>query len=186
MSAYEFSAWVLWKCRQRFAPRSRAFVLRGAAAPIKEIAMATQTMAVMTSTQPRQRLPPLSANSPIRPRSPRRVRVDDVRLEHGQFRDHPGGHEAGRIGLAFAYGGIAQFAAGLWEFAKGTPSGHRVLLVRRFLALVLVADGQPTCPVRQRPRQGPRHLPARLGIFTAYMAVAATRSVGRSSPYSSS
>jgi uncharacterized protein len=30
---------------------------------------------------------------------------------------------AGSLGLALAYGGIAQFAAGLWEFAKGNTFG---------------------------------------------------------------
>jgi uncharacterized protein len=30
---------------------------------------------------------------------------------------------AGALGLALAYGGIAQFAAGLWEFAKGNTFG---------------------------------------------------------------
>ncbi|MFC6706316.1 acetate uptake transporter [Flexivirga alba] len=35
----------------------------------------------------------------------------------------PGKVEPVVFGLAFAYGGIAQFAAGLWEFAKGNTFG---------------------------------------------------------------
>ena len=49
------------------------------------------------------------------------------------------------FGLALAYGGIAQFAAGIWEFAKGNTFGATAFCsVRRVLGLVLVA--RPATP----------------------------------------
>ena len=77
------------------------------------------------------------------------------------------------LGLALAYGGLAQFVAGMWEFRKGNTFGATgVHLVRRILALVLGVRGL----LREgRPghRSGP--LPDRLGHLHVLMWVASFR-----------
>lgn len=82
----------------------------------------------------------------------------------------------GSLGLALAYGGIAQFAAGIWEFAKGNTFGATAFcsygafwisfwwLAEHDLA-TLGPDGHKVVGT---------YLLA-WGIFTLYMTVAATR-----------
>jgi uncharacterized protein len=82
----------------------------------------------------------------------------------------------GALGLALAYGGLAQFAAGLWEFAKGNTFGATAFcsygafwisfwwLAEHDLA-ALGPDGHKVVGV---------YLLA-WGIFTLYMTVAALR-----------
>jgi hypothetical protein len=82
----------------------------------------------------------------------------------------------GALGLALAYGGLAQFAAGLWEFAKGNTFGATAFcsygafwisfwwLAEHDLA-ALGPDGHKAVGV---------YLLA-WGIFTLYMTVAAMR-----------
>ena len=82
----------------------------------------------------------------------------------------------GALGLALAYGGLAQFAAGIWEFAKGNTFGATAFcsyggfwisfwwLAEHDLA-GLGADGHKVVGV---------YLLA-WGIFTLYMTVAAMR-----------
>ena len=79
------------------------------------------------------------------------------------------------LGLALAYGGIAQFAAGHVGVRQGQHvRRHRVLLLRRLLDLVLVA-GRDTTSAGLGP-DGDKAVGAYLlawAIFTAYMTVAA-------------
>ena len=83
--------------------------------------------------------------------------------------------------LALAYGGIAQFVAGLWEFRTGNTFGAtRVLLLRCVLDLVLPAAPRHRRRTVRRPRSS-AHLGLYLwawGIFTAYMFIASLRTTG--------
>jgi succinate-acetate transporter protein len=85
------------------------------------------------------------------------------------------------FGLALAYGGIAQFAAGMWEFAKGNTFGGTAfasygafwvsfwwLTGHTDLSAINADDAAHTVGL---------YLLA-WGLFTAYMAVAATRVSG--------
>ena len=65
------------------------------------------------------------------------------------------------FGLAFAYGGIAQFAAGMWEFAKGNTFG----------ATAFASYGAFWVSFWWLAEKA-------WGFFTAYMTVAATRVSG--------
>ena len=61
----------------------------------------------------------------------------------------------GALGLALAYGGIAQFAAGIWEFAKGNTFGATAFCsYGAVLDLLLVAGregpGQPRAATATR------------------------------------
>ena len=91
------------------------------------------------------------------------------------------------FGLALAYGGIAQFAAGMWEFAKGNTFGATAfssygafwlsfwwLTGHTDLATVSAADVD----------KGVGLYLLVWAIFTAYMTVAATRVTARCSPCS--
>jgi succinate-acetate transporter protein len=86
------------------------------------------------------------------------------------------------LGVALAYGGIAQFAAGLWEFRTGNTFG--AVAFCSFGAFwisfyILVRQGVPELA------KNPAHLNASLGlylwswgIFTTYMFVASLRTTG--------
>ena len=85
------------------------------------------------------------------------------------------------FGLALAYGGLAQFAAGMWEFSKGNTFGATAFT--SFGAFWLsfwwltahLADYK--IPVSDAGKGVGLYLVA-WGIFTAYMTVAATRVSG--------
>jgi uncharacterized protein len=85
------------------------------------------------------------------------------------------------FGLAFAYGGIAQFAAGMWEFAKGNTFGATAFssygafwvsfwYLTGHTDLGEVKGGDLT--------NGLGVYLLAWGIFTAYMTIAATRVSG--------
>ena len=84
-------------------------------------------------------------------------------------------------GMAFAYGGIAQFAAGLWEFRNGNTFGADGIL------LVSGCSGcRSTCCCTSTASALPKteifsaiglYLWA-WGIFTAYMTIASLRTTG--------
>jgi uncharacterized protein len=82
------------------------------------------------------------------------------------------------FGLALAYGGAAQFAAGLWEFAKGNTFGATAFtsygafwLSFWWLTAHLADYKIPEADVGK----GVGLYLVAWGIFTAYMTVAATR-----------
>jgi succinate-acetate transporter protein len=85
------------------------------------------------------------------------------------------------FGLALAYGGIAQFAAGLWEFAKGNTFGatafcsYGAFWVSFWWLTAHIADYK--IPAADVGKGTGLYLVA-WGIFTAYMAVAASRVSG--------
>ena len=85
------------------------------------------------------------------------------------------------FGLALAYGGVAQFAAGLWEFAKGNTFGATAFTSFGAFWLSfwwLTAHlGDYKIPAADVGKGTGLYLVA-WGIFTAYMAVAATRVSG--------
>jgi succinate-acetate transporter protein len=84
------------------------------------------------------------------------------------------------LGVALAYGGIAQFAAGMWEFRTGNTFG--AVAFTSFGAFwvsfwALITFFAPTIP--------PEHVGAAVGlyliswgIFTAYMFIASLRTTG--------
>ncbi len=85
------------------------------------------------------------------------------------------------FGLALAYGGIAQFAAGMWEFAKGNTFGatafasYGAFWVSYWWLTAHVAD------YKIPPADVGKGLGLYLlawGLFTAYMSVAASRVSG--------
>jgi succinate-acetate transporter protein len=85
------------------------------------------------------------------------------------------------FGLALAYGGAAQFAAGMWEFAKGNTFGATAFtsygafwLSFWWLTAHLAGYGIPAGDVGK----GVGLYLIAWGIFTAYMTVAATRVSG--------
>ena len=84
----------------------------------------------------------------------------------------------GLAGLALAYGGIAQFAAGLWEFTKGNTFGATAFCSYgafwiSFWYLAAKTDLSGASPNNAGNAVG-WYLVA-WGIFTLYMSVAATR-----------
>ena len=85
------------------------------------------------------------------------------------------------FGLALAYGGIAQFAAGMWEFAKGNTFG--ALAFSSFGAFWLsywwltAHEAGYKIPAADVGKGVGLYLVA-WGLFTAYMSVAATRVSG--------
>jgi succinate-acetate transporter protein len=85
------------------------------------------------------------------------------------------------FGLALAYGGAAQFAAGLWEFAKGNTFGataftsYGAFWLSFWWLTAHVADYK--IPASDVGKGVGLYLIA-WGIFTAYMTVAATRVSG--------
>lgn len=81
------------------------------------------------------------------------------------------------FGLALAYGGIGQFAAGMWEFAKGNTFG--ALAFTSFGSFWisywwLTAHNAGQLPAADAHKAIGMYLLA-WGIFTLYMTVAATR-----------
>jgi succinate-acetate transporter protein len=85
------------------------------------------------------------------------------------------------FGLALAYGGIGQFAAGMWEFAKGNTFGatafssYGAFWVSFWWLTAHLADYK--IPAGDAAKGVGLYLVA-WGIFTAYMTVAATRVSG--------
>jgi succinate-acetate transporter protein len=85
------------------------------------------------------------------------------------------------FGLALAYGGAAQFAAGLWEFAKGNTFGataftsYGAFWLSFWWLTAHLADYK--IPASDVGKGVGLYLIA-WGIFTAYMTVAATRVSG--------
>jgi len=85
------------------------------------------------------------------------------------------------FGLALAYGGIAQFTAGVWEFAKGNTFGatafcsYGAFWVSFWWLTAHLADYK--IPESDAGKGIGLYLIA-WGIFTAYMSVAATRVSG--------
>src|SRR5689334_871712 len=81
------------------------------------------------------------------------------------------------FGLALAYGGIGQFAAGLWEFAKGNTFGATAFCSYGAFWVSywwLTAHNAAELPAADAHKALGMYLLA-WGIFTAYMSVAATR-----------
>ncbi|WP_151083690.1 acetate uptake transporter [Nocardioides cynanchi] len=81
------------------------------------------------------------------------------------------------FGLALAYGGIAQFAAGLWEFAKGNTFGATAFCSYGAFWVSywwLTGHNAAQLPAADAHKAIGMYLLA-WGIFTAYMSVAATR-----------
>jgi len=85
------------------------------------------------------------------------------------------------FGLALAYGGIAQFAAGMWEFAKGnTFGGTAFASYGAFWISFWYLTGH-TDLSKVAPDDAAHEIGLYLlawGIFTAYMTIAATRVSG--------
>ena len=84
------------------------------------------------------------------------------------------------FGLALAYGGIAQFAAGIWEFAKGNTFGATAFCSYGAFWVSywwLTGHDAGAAPAGRRHQGVGLYLLA-WAIFTAYMTVAATRVSG--------
>jgi uncharacterized protein len=85
------------------------------------------------------------------------------------------------FGLALAYGGIAQFAAGLWEFAKGNTFGATAFCSYGafWLAFWYLTGHTDLSGISSGDLgHGLGVFLLAWGIFTAYMTVAATRVSG--------
>lgn len=82
------------------------------------------------------------------------------------------------FGLALAYGGLGQFAAGLWEFAKGNTFGATAFVSYGSFWIsfwwLTGHSGLDKVPAGDVGKGVGLYLLA-WGIFTAYMTVAATR-----------
>jgi succinate-acetate transporter protein len=81
------------------------------------------------------------------------------------------------FGMALAYGGIGQFAAGLWEFAKGNTFGATAFCSFGAFWVSywwLTGHNAAELPAADAAKAIGMYLLA-WAIFTAYMAVAATR-----------
>jgi succinate-acetate transporter protein len=92
----------------------------------------------------------------------------------------PEGTEPVVFGLAFAYGGIAQFAAGLWEFAKGNTFGATAFCSYGafWVSFWWLTGHTDLAGAGSDVNKGLGTYLLAWGIFTAYMAVAATRVSG--------
>jgi succinate-acetate transporter protein len=80
------------------------------------------------------------------------------------------------LGLAFAYGGLAQFCAGMWEFRRNNTFGATAFTSYGAFWIafaLLVTFNVASIPAEARPVAVGMFLLA-WGIFTAYMTVAAT------------
>jgi hypothetical protein len=98
------------------------------------------------------------------------------------------------LGLALFYGGIAQFAAGIWEFAKGNTFGavafcsYGAFWMSFWYLINHVVPAQAALATAATPAPGSPTVPDILhgvavyllvwAIFTAYMTVAASRTSG--------
>jgi hypothetical protein len=83
-------------------------------------------------------------------------------------------------GMALAYGGIAQFAAGLWEFRTGNTFGATAFCSFGMFWVsfwLLLRFGASAIPVKELFSAVGLYLWA-WGIFTAYMFVASLRTTG--------
>ncbi len=81
------------------------------------------------------------------------------------------------FGLAFAYGGIAQFAAGLWEFAKGNTFGATAFCSYGgfWLSFWWLTGHTDMSGAGSDAAKGVGLYLLAWGIFTLYMTVAASR-----------
>jgi succinate-acetate transporter protein len=80
------------------------------------------------------------------------------------------------LGLAFGYGGLAQFCAGMWEFKRNNTFGATAFTSYGAFWIafaLLVTFNVAGIPAEARPPAVGTFLLA-WGIFTAYMTVAAT------------
>ena len=80
------------------------------------------------------------------------------------------------LGLAFAYGGLAQFCAGIWEFKRNNTFGATAFTSYGAFWIafaLLVTFNVANIPAEARPAAVGTFLLA-WGIFTGYMTVAAT------------
>ena len=80
------------------------------------------------------------------------------------------------LGLAFGYGGLAQFCAGMWEFRRNNTFGATAFTSfgAFWIAFaLLVTFNVANIPAEARPPAVGMFLLA-WGIFTAYMTIAAT------------
>jgi uncharacterized protein len=80
------------------------------------------------------------------------------------------------LGLAFAYGGLAQFCAGMWEFKRNNTFGATAFTSYGAFWIafaLLVTFNVANIPAEARPAAVGTFLLA-WGIFTGYMTVAAT------------
>ena len=80
------------------------------------------------------------------------------------------------LGVAFAYGGLAQFCAGMWEFQRNNTFGATAFTSYGAFWIafaLLVTFNVGGIPAEARPAAVGTFLLA-WGIFTAYMTVAAT------------
>jgi succinate-acetate transporter protein len=80
------------------------------------------------------------------------------------------------LGLAFAYGGLAQFCAGMWEFKRNNTFGATAFTSYGAFWIafaLLVTFNVAGIPAEARPVAVGTFLLA-WGIFTAYMTIAAT------------
>ena len=116
------------------------------------------------------------------PLGPGRVRPHHVRPEHRQRRHgSPATVEPVVFGLALAYGGIGQFAAGIWEFAKGNTFGATAFCSYGAFWVSfwwLTGHTDRSTPPAADAHKGVGLYLLAWGIFTAYMTVAATRVSG--------
>jgi uncharacterized protein len=79
------------------------------------------------------------------------------------------------LGLAFAYGGLAQFCAGMWEFKRNNTFGATAFTSYGAFWIafaLLVTFNVANIPAEARPAAIGVFLLA-WGIFTAYMTIAA-------------
>ncbi|TWP35546.1 acetate uptake transporter [Leekyejoonella antrihumi] len=81
------------------------------------------------------------------------------------------------FGLAFAYGGLAQFAAGIWEFAKGNTFGATAFCSYGafWLSFWYLTGHTDLSGAGTAVNQGLGLYLLAWGIFTLYMTVAALR-----------
>jgi uncharacterized protein len=80
------------------------------------------------------------------------------------------------LGLAFGYGGLAQFCAGMWEFKRNNTFGATAFTSYGAFWIafaLLVTFNVANIPAEARPAAVGTFLLA-WGIFTAYMTIAAT------------
>jgi succinate-acetate transporter protein len=84
------------------------------------------------------------------------------------------------FGLAFAYGGVVQFAAGLWEFARGNTFGATAFCSFGgfWLSYWWLTGHTDLSGAGSDVNKGLGTYLLAWGIFTAYMAVAASRVSG--------
>ena len=83
----------------------------------------------------------------------------------------------GALGLALAYGGIAQFTAGVWEFAKGNTFGATAFCSYGgfWISFWWLTGHTDLSGAGSEVNQGLGTYLLAWGIFTAYMSVAAVK-----------